>query len=575
MNADQLLAHYDKVADSPDAVTSLRRFVLDLAVHGKLVEQDPADVPASELLKRIAAERNGRMESGEIRKGKTLAPSEAAPFEVPDGWACLRLGDTGNIFTGNSINAATRERLKKTETGRPFIATKDIGYGFDPIDYDTGLLVPASDDSFKIARAESVLICVEGGSAGRKIGIADRDICFGNKLLANDTWSVVSPRFVMFVYLSSFFFEQFSKRIMGVIGGISKRNFLQLPFSLPPLAEQHRIVTNLDELMVLCDRLEAARADREATRDRLAAASLARLNAPDPDPAVFQDHAMFALDNLGPLTTRPDQVDALRQTILNLAVRGKLVEQNPTDESATEVLNRLKNGAGDKARRKDSRVVRATKGEAAFECPDGWTWTTVQQTLDPYREISYGVIKLGHEPKSGGIPTLRCSDVRSGFIELAGVRNVHEEIEAKYTRTRLSGGEVVINIRGTLGGVALVPEKLEGFNVTREVAVVPIAKEISGPYMVYLMLSPYFWDHIQNNLRGIAYTGLNLGILRALPVPLPPLAEQHRIVAKVEELMGLCDQLKANLSNGGDTRRRLLNALLHHALMPTTDRAAA
>ena len=121
------------------------------------------------------------------------------------------------------------------------------------------------------------------------------------------------------------------------------------------------------------------------------------------------------------------------------------------------------------------------------------------------REISYGVIKLGDEPKSGGIPTLRCSDVRPGFINLSNVRKVHETIEAEYVRTRLSGGEVVINIRGTLGGVALVPANLKGFNIAREVAVVPIAQEISGPFMVYLMLSPYFWDHIQNNLRGIAY----------------------------------------------------------------------
>ena len=95
------------------------------------------------------------------------------------------------------------------------------------------------------------------------------------------------------------------------------------------LAEQHRIVAKVDELMALCDRLEAARTEREEMRDRLAAASLACLNAPDPAPAVFQKHATFALDNLIPLTTRPDQIKTLRQTILNLAVRGKLVPAGP------------------------------------------------------------------------------------------------------------------------------------------------------------------------------------------------------------------------------------------------------
>ena len=105
---------------------------------------------------------------------------------------------------------------------------------------------------------------------------------------------------------------------------------------LPPLAEQHRIVAKVDELMAACDGLEAARAEREATRDRLTAASLARLDAPDPDPMAFQNHAAFALDNLAPLTARLDQIKALRQTILNLAVRGKLVEQNLTDEPASK-----------------------------------------------------------------------------------------------------------------------------------------------------------------------------------------------------------------------------------------------
>jgi type I restriction enzyme S subunit len=234
------------------------------------------------------------------------------------GVACL--GETGSIFTGNSIDAGTRERLERNKHGRPFVATKDVGYGFDPIGYDNGLLVPVSDKSFNIARAHSVLICAEGGSAGRKIGITDRDICFGNKLLANETWSVVSARFVMFVYLSTYFYEQFVEQKTGVIGGISINKFLQLPFPLPPLNEQRRIVAKVDELIALCDRLEMARVNREAVRDRLMAASLARLNAPDPE--TFAADARFALDAFPALTARPDLIRHLRQTIFNLAVRG-------------------------------------------------------------------------------------------------------------------------------------------------------------------------------------------------------------------------------------------------------------
>ena len=145
---------------------------------------------------------------------------------------------------------------------------------------------------------------------------------------------------------------------------------------LPPLPEQHRIVAKVDELMALCDRLETTRTEREATRDRLVAASLGRLNAPDPDPVVFQGHAAFALENLRPLTTRTDQIKALRQTILNLAVRGKLVRQNPNDEPASELLERI---ADEKARlvkagkiRKRKSTESASSNELASELPSGW-----------------------------------------------------------------------------------------------------------------------------------------------------------------------------------------------------------
>jgi type I restriction enzyme S subunit len=158
--------------------------------------------------------------------------------------------------------------------------------------------------------------------------------------------------------------------------------------------------------------------------------------------------------------------------------------------------------------------------------------------------------------------------VRPGYIDLSGVRRVDPSIEGEYARTRLQGGEILINIRGTLGGVAHVPVELKGYNVAREVAVIPITQRLSGKFMVYLLLSSFFWDMIERNLRGIAYKGLNLGILREFPVPIPPIAEQHRIVAKVDELMALCEKLEASLAEGEQTRSKLLEAVLHEVLEP-------
>ena len=562
MNADRLLGHYERIADAPDAVQRLRRFILDLAVRGKLVEQDPADEPASELLKRIAEEKARLVKAREIRKGKSLPVIglDEFPFETPCSWEWVRIR---NVMSDRGQTIPDRDFTYIDVTA----INKEVGC------IDNTKVISASkapSRARKIVRMGDVLY-----SSVRpyllNIAIVESEISpspiASTAFAVLNGFGLVLPRYQWIVLRSPFMIAGVEDKMRGqAYPAINDSDFAILPFPLPPLAEQHRIVAKVDELMALCDRLEAARTERESTRDRLAAVSLIRLNDPDPDPVVFRNHAAFALENLAPLTTRTDQIKALRQTILNLAVRGKLVEQDPNDEPASELLRRLRANTDGKARRKarDSEDINAD--EVPFECPEGWMWTKVQQTLNPDREISYGVIKLGDEPKFGGIPTLRCSDVRAGFIDLLGVRKVDEAIESEYARTRLLGGDVVINIRGTLGGVALVPHALKGFNVAREVAVVPIANEISGPFVVYLMLSPYFWDHIQNNLRGIAYKGLNLGILRELPIPLPPLAEQHRIVAKVDELMALCDRLDVILATDDDTRLRLLDALLHEAL---------
>ena len=567
MNADRLLALYEKVADAPDAIPRLRRFVLDLAVRGKLVEQDPADEPASELLKQIETERKERIDRGEIRHSKPFASIDDIPFDPPSGWAWIPLGETGNIFTGNSINAQTREQLEKVQEGRPFIATKDIGYGLDRIDYANGLLVEFSDERFKIAQADSVLICAEGGSAGRKTGLTDREIFFGNKLLANETWSVVSSRFVLYVYLSSFFYAQFSEKMTGVIGGISIRNFLQLPFPLPPLTEQHRIVAKVDELMALYGQLEAARAEREATRDRLAA-SLARLTALEAA-ADFHAHARFALDALPALTARPDQIKALRQTILTLAVRGKLVEQDPMDEPASELLKRI---AADKAqlvetgkRRKGKPLKPIGSEDELFELPVVWVWERLQNVID-VRDGTHDSPKDCDDRDS--YPLVTSKDFRDGDIDFNGARRIsaadHEMIKK---RSLVEVDDILFSmIGGNIGNQVMVRYN-RPFSIKNVALFKYYKRELTDP----LYIKKYLEDlahKLQSQASGGAQPFVSLGILRNLIIALPPIAEQHRIVAKVDELMALCYRLETSLATADITRQRLLEALLHEALVP-------
>ena len=299
MNAEQLLIHFDRIADAPDALPRLRRFILDLAVRGKLVEQDPNDEPV------YISFADGKRRNGEQYAAATL----------PAGWVTAPVGALLNFQYGKGMK--TSERLADGPV--PVFGSNGIvGYCETPL-----------------AEKPSIII-------GRKGSAGALNLCDGPSWTTDVAYFVEAPAFFdlryLLVGLQTLNLETLGK---GVKPGLSRSDAYELLLSVPPLAEQHRIVAKVDELMALCDRLEAARAEWETTRNRLTAASLARLNTPDPDPAVFQNHAAFALDNLGPLATRPDQIKAIRQTILNLAVRGKLVDQDPSDEPASELLKRI------------------------------------------------------------------------------------------------------------------------------------------------------------------------------------------------------------------------------------------
>ncbi|EQD25888.1 subunit S of type I restriction-modification system [mine drainage metagenome] len=179
--ACELLEQYfDTAFTAPDGIKKLRELILTLAMQGKLVAQDRNDPPASQLLKEIDAEKKRLVKEGKIKAPKTLPEItlEEVPYALPQGWEWVRLGTIGNIFNGNSINAAEKDAKYAGAKGLPYIATKDVGYGLDPVDYENGIRIPVGEEKFRVAHQGAVLMCAEGGSAGKKCGLTDRDICF-------------------------------------------------------------------------------------------------------------------------------------------------------------------------------------------------------------------------------------------------------------------------------------------------------------------------------------------------------------------------------------------------------------
>jgi len=545
MKLETFFEKFEQFADTPNAVAKMRELILESAIRGNLVPHNASDEPASALLKRMETSA----QAGKARKQAVLPPvGDDAYLHIPPGWEWTRLGNTGRIFNGDSVSESGKAELAKIKDGLPFIATKDVDYGRDTLAYDNGLKVTLGDPRFKVAHANAVLICAEGGSAGRKIGITDRDICFGNKLYANEVWDGIHPRYIFYVYQAPTFFREFATRMTGIIGGISRSEFLSLPIPLPPEEEQKRIVAKVDELMALCDRLEAQQQERDTRHAALARAALARFSeAPTPANLDFLFNPSYTI-------TPAD----LRKSILTLAVQGKLAPQELNDETASVLLQRIHSGR----KLGNDTVPEADIDDFPFNLPTGWSVAKLGSILDPKRGISYGVIKLGPEPQQGGVYILRCSNVRFRRIDLNGIRKVTEELSSEYGRTILEGGEVLINVRGTLGGCAVVPEALKGFNIAREVAVVPVHSEIDSSFLLNVVAAPYFQDKVDDSLRGIAYEGLNLGPLREFLVPIPPLAEQCRIVAKVDQLMALVDQLETQLTASRSTAEKLMAAVL-------------
>jgi len=568
MNAERLLAHYEKIADAPDAIARLRRFILDLAVRGKLVPQDASDEPASELLKRIAKEKARLVKAGKVRKPPTLEPIREAEalYALPRTWAWVRVGD---IF---DYDAGTKRDPRELDQSRWLLELEDI-------EKDTSRIVErlrVSDRDSRSTKSEFEPGDILYGKLRpylNKVVIAHEPGYSTTEIVAIRPFLRLCPEYCALAFRRPDFVAYVERLGRGTkMPRLRTPDAIVAPFPLPPLAEQHRIVAKVDELMGLCDRLEAARAGREAVRDKLTAASLARLNAPDAE--TFQADARFALDALPALTTRPDQIKVLRQTILNLAVRGKLVEQNANDEPISATLHRAMARRAALVKAKKVRAKKLDgfvdlKADAAL--PSSWVLERLGNLVDPENTISYGVLVPGEEVRDG-IPFVRAQDLAlSGHPERPN-KTIAPEIEKAYARTRLRGGEILVCVVGSIGKLGIVPPSWAGANIARAVARILPIPEISREYLLVVLRGEPVQTYFNETTRTLAQPTLNVGLIEQTPIPLPPLAEQHRVVAKVDALMALCDRLEASLAATATTRRRLLDALLAEALAPADDR---
>jgi type I restriction enzyme S subunit len=539
-------------------VKKLRELILELAVRGKLVPQDVSDEPASVLLDKIAEEKAQLITDGKIKKQKPLPAirNEEKPCDLPLGWEAIRLGITFNSIASGGTPSKRESSYWGEEI--PWASVKDLGsqrYISATQDHITEKGLVAGS---RLANVDDLLICTRMGLG--KIAIVMRSMAFNQDLKAVSLTSFVDVEFFLNTYATI--------KIKGTgttVAGIKQEELLNYVVGLPPLAEQHRIVAKVDELMALCDQLGQQTEQSLSAHQTLVEVLLAALTNCD-STDDFQTSWQRIAEHFDVLFTTEISIEKLKQTILQLAVMGKLVPQNPSDEPASVLLEKIAEEKSqliaDKKIKKQKALPVITDEEKPFTLPSGWEWERLGIVC---RKVTDGA--HNPPPNTGkGYPMLSCKEVNFGKIDFSLASRFVDQVgfDKEDKRTAISPGDILLNIVASIGRSAVVPENTPKFVLQRNVAV--LDSMLEAHFFTRHLASPLCYSYYAEHAKGTAQQVIYLGKLSLMPLAIPPLAEQQRIVAKVDELMALCEQLKARLSDAQTTQLHLADTVIENAL---------
>ncbi len=563
---------FDLLGSAPGGISRLRELILTLAVQGKLAPQLKGDEPASLLLRQIESAKERLIAAGAMKRPKLkdeIAEDEL-PLPTPPGWQWVRLGTLLQKIGAGSTPLGGKEVY--VPSGVKFLRSQNVwndGLRLDGVAY----ISPATHAKMAgtVVTANDLLFNITGASIGRCAAVpADFDEANVSQhvTIIRPVLPALKP-FLHTVLIS----RLVQQAVMDVQVGVSREglsiaklgNFL---VPIPPLQEQARIVARVDELMRLCDALDAKGRLEAEQHARLLGTLLGTLtdsSTPEELAANWQRVA----DHLDLLLDRPEAVDALEQTILQLAVRGLLVQQDMTEEPAIEPLRRLLAQRARKGRESKGAQIEPSEADASelppFDLPAGWTWAKAQDLSSPSSIITYGVLKP--EWVEVGVPTVRVQDIQAGSLRVNQVGHCSPARAAKFGKTELREGDLLIAKDGaTLGKTAFVPKALEGGNITQHVLRFSIDVNFNRDYVRLVIDSPHGQDWMRGETQGVALPGVNVGDFRRMPVPLPPIREQARIISRVTELRRICAELRQRLERGGTKQASLADALIEQAL---------
>ena len=550
-------------------INKLRELILELAIQGKLVKQDPNDEPASILLKKIALEKRRLEKAGEIKIQPKLQEisEEEKLLELPENWEWTRLGTISII---NPRNDAKDESLASF-VPMPLVTTShtgkhgqeeriwgDIKQGYTHFaDGDIGLakITPCFENSKAVVFSNLI----------KGIGAGTTELH-----IARPYGKTLSARYVLLYLKAPQFLYLGATKMTGTAGQkrVPKNFFAENPFPLPPLAEQHRIVAKVDELMALCDQLEKQQTDSNSAHEILVETLLDTLtNAPDQ--ADLETARQRISNHFDTLFTTEYSIDRLKQTILQLAVMGKLVPQNPDDEPASVLLKKI---AKEKARlvkegiiKKQEQSPEIEEDEKLFGIPMGWVWAlglTVAEFVDP---------QPSHRTPpefQGGVPYVGYSDINHiTGIDFSNARKVAPSVFKEHQeRYQVKLGDFVFGKIGTLGAPYFLPEPFDYCLSANLILIQPKLSIVEPRFLAFFLDSPAFIQVLGDKKTNSTHGVFGIKKARLITLPLPPLAEQHRIVTKVDELFAICDALKERINESQVAQLNLADALVDGAV---------
>lgn len=557
--AELLEKHFDTAFAAPDGIKKLRELILTLAMQGRLVPQDSNDQLASELLQEIEAEKQRLVKEGKIKKPKPLpsVTEEEKPYALPQGWVWVRLGNIGLINPRNNAD----DDMPAGFVPMPFIQEgysefhsfeerpwNEIKKGYTHFaDGDVGMA--------KITPCfENAKSCVFSNlPSGIGAGTTELHI-FRNAFRA------VDPRYLLFFLKNPKFISETAEKMTGSAGQkrVPTPLFAELKLPLPPISEQHRIVAKIDELMARCDELEKLRTAQQGARLTVHTAAIKQLlNIAKPD--QHQRAQAFLAEHFSELYTVKENVAELRKAILQLAVMGKLVPQNPDDQPASELLKEIE---AEKQRLVQEGKIKKPKSlppvmeeEKPYALPQGWEWGRLGEL---------GITQTGTTPKSGDhssygseIPFIKPADITSGFVNYENEGLTSHGVE-KYGRLASAGSSLMVCI-GTIGKTNII-DRACSFN--QQINSISPYSKIHPQYLQNFLRSKIFQDRCWKLSSSTTIAILNKGKWESIEIAIPPLAEQFRIVARIDQLMTLCDTLDQQIDAATTKQAELLDAVI-------------